>query len=147
MNIITCNQNHLSLIAPLFDAYRQFYGQASDLSGAQKFLRERLDRKESVVFLAMNEPGEALGFTQLYPVFSSVSMTRVWLLNDLFVAASVRKLGIGESLLNRARTFAAEAGAKGIQLETGTTNLEAQRLYEKLGYMKNEKSFFYFLRL
>ena len=74
-----------------FDAYRQFYGRASDLSGAHAFLRERFDHGESVVFLAFDAGGQGVGFTQLYPSFSSTAMARIFVLNDLFVCASARQ--------------------------------------------------------
>jgi len=72
-------------IVGLIDAYRQFYKQSSDVASAYEFLKERFSHGESVIFLAF-EGDQALGFTQLYPSFSSVSMARVFILNDLFVA-------------------------------------------------------------
>src|SRR6185437_8325183 len=89
-------------IAPLFDAYRQFYQQVSDLDGARAYLTERLEGGESVVFFALLDDGTSAGFTQLYPIFSSTSMQRAWLLNDLFVAPGTRRAGVGRALLERA---------------------------------------------
>ena len=106
----------LDAVAPLFDAYRQFYGQRSDLAAARAFLEERLRREESVIFLASadGEGNEALGFTQLYPSFSSVSVRRLWILNDLFVRPGIRRGGVGRRLLERAREWAIETDAKGL---------------------------------
>ncbi len=81
----------LRILSPLFDAYRQFYHQDSDLALAETFLKERIDNKESVIFLATDDQGKGLGFTQLFPTFSSVSAQRSWVLNDLFVADHARK--------------------------------------------------------
>lgn len=122
-------------LAPLFDAYRQFYQQASDLALARDFLAERLSRAESVVFVAERD-GRAVGFVQLYPLFSSTAARprRLWLLNDLFVSPDVRGGGVGRALMERARRLAEETGAVGLELATAVTNRGAQRLYESLGY-------------
>ena len=128
----------LDAVAPLFDAYRQFYGQRPDPAAARAFLGERLARDESVIFLAVAEDGEALGFTQLYPSFSSVSVRRLWVLNDLFVRPGGRRGGVGRRLLERAREFAIETGAKGLTLSTAVDNAAAQALYESCGWREDE---------
>lgn len=131
----------LDAVAPLFDAYRQFYGQRSDLAASRGFLDERLRREESVIFLAVasgSPGGEALGFTQLYPSFSSVSVRRLWILNDLFVRADVRRGGVGRRLLERAREWAIETDAKGLTLATAMTNSAARALYESCGWRRDE---------
>src|SRR5688572_605149 len=132
----------LDAVAPLFDAYRQFYGQRSDLAAARVFLGERLRRDESVIFLAMEDSesgNEALGFTQLYPSFSSVSVRRLWILNDLFVSPSGRGKGVGRRLLERAREWAIETDAKGLTLATAVTNAAARALYEACGWQRDEE--------
>lgn len=131
--VVRATAAHLERLAPLFDAYRGFYGQPSDLAGARAFLADRLAREESVVFVAL-EGDTALGFTQLYPTFSSVSLQRFWILNDLFVAPEGRRRGVAGALLERARELAVETGAKGLALETGVANEPARRLYERLGW-------------
>lgn len=141
------NLSDLDGISRLFDAYRVFYKQPGDLALANQFLSDRLDKGESVIFCAKNDIGEYLGFTQLYPGFSSVSAKRIWILNDLFVSENTRGLGIGKKLLNRAKEFAMKTDAKGIALETDITNVNAQRLYESLGYIKDNEHFYYFLNL
>ena len=128
----------LDALAPLFDAYRRFYGQTANLAGARAFLADRLKRGESVIFLAVVD-GAIVGFTQLYPSFSSVSMKRLWVLNDLFVTPDARKSGAGRALLERAERWAAETGAKGLTLSTQITNLTAQRLYEACGWTKDDE--------
>lgn len=144
--IIRATPEHAELVVPLFDAYRRFYKQASDLDGARDFIGERLKKDQSVIFLALD--GEnAVGFTQLYPSFSSSSMRRLWILNDLFVAPEGRKKGVGEALMERARQLAVETDAEGLTLETAIDNHTAQRLYEKLGYKKDEIYFRYNLFL
>ena len=128
------------MLAPLFDGYRRFYRQPSDLPAAEGFLRSRLARRESVVFLA--ERGRhVLGFTQLYPTFSSVAMRRLWILNDLYVVPEGRRQGVAAALMARARRLAIETGAEGLFLETAVKNKAARRLYEKLGW-KREREFY-----
>jgi GNAT superfamily N-acetyltransferase len=131
----------LDAVAPLFDAYRQFYGQHSDLAAARAFLEERMRREESVIFLAIadGEGNEALGFTQLYPSFSSVSVRRLWILNDLFVRPGIRRGGVGRRLLERAREWAIETDAKGLMLATAVTNAAARALYESCGWRRDEE--------
>jgi GNAT superfamily N-acetyltransferase len=131
----------LDAVAPLFDAYRQFYGQRSDLAAARAFLDARLRREESVIFLAVDGVGgnEALGFTQLYPSFSSVSVRRLWILNDLFVRPGIRRGGVGRRLLERAREWAIETDAKGLMLATAVSNVAAKALYESCGWRRDDE--------
>ena len=148
MNIIIkqANLDHVQKISELFNAYRVFYKQSSNIDLAKKFISDRIKNEESIIFLAMDETGNPLGFTQLYPTFSSVSARRTWVLNDLFVSESSRKLGVGEKLMNSAKVFALKTGAKGISLETAENNINAQALYESLGYEKSS-DIYYFLNL
>lgn len=134
--------NDLESLTELFDLYRVFYEQESDLEGAREFLKARLVNEESVVFLAV-EGSNPVGFVQLYPTFSSVSMMRSWVLNDLYVKEQFRGKGAGEKLIHKAIQFAKDTGAKGIMLETGKENHNAQRLYEKIGF-KRESNYFYY---
>ena len=124
-------------LAPLFDAYRVFYGCPSDPGAAGRFLDARLAAGDSRIFLAFRE-GEAAGFTQLYPSFSSLSMRRLWILNDLFVAPEHRRHGTGRALMAAAEGFARSDGAKGLVLATQIGNREAQALYESAGYRRDE---------
>ena len=124
-------------LAPLFDAYRGFYGQTSDPAAAEAFLTDRLAHDESVVFVAEDDGGRAVGFTQLYPVFSSVRLRRLWLLNDLFVAPEARRAGVGRALLDAAQAHAASTGACAVALATDAANTTAQRLYDAVGYVRD----------
>jgi len=146
MHIKRATITDLDAAAPLFDAYRQFYAQRSDVAAARAFLDERLRRDESVIFLAVAEDGsEALGFMQLYPSFSSVSLKRLWVLNDLFVGAKVRRGGVGRRLLDRAREWAIETGAKGLVLATAVDNSNARALYESCGWQRDDEFQHYYL--
>lgn len=135
MNISIAGFEHLEILAALFDEYRVFYQQPSDLEGARKFLRDRLIHRDSVIFLALAD-GEAAvqgaGFTQLYPSFSSVSMQPIWILNDLYVHPAFRRNNVARELMNRAQTYAIQSGAIRLELETGANNTSAQALYESL---------------
>ena len=136
----------IHLIAPLFDAYRVFYQQTSDIDLATKFLSERLQKQESIIFFAIGESGQSLGFVQLYPSFSSVSAMRQWILNDLFACETARRTGVARLLMNRARQFAIDTKAKGLFLETAHDNTKGQSLYESLAYKRNSE-YYYFLDL
>jgi ribosomal protein S18 acetylase RimI-like enzyme len=143
VSILKATLNELDSLTELFDLYRIFYKQKSDLNGAREFLKERLMHGESVIFIALDE-NDSIGFVQLYPSFSSVSMKRIWVLNDLYVKEKARGKGFGEKLLKKAITFSEEMGAKGVSLETGKQNLTAQSLYEKIGFTRETNYFYYF---
>jgi ribosomal protein S18 acetylase RimI-like enzyme len=137
----------LDALTPLFDGYRVFYKRASDPAVAREFLRERLSLRESVIFVARDANGDALGFTQLYPCFSSVSARRLWILNDLYVAGSVRGRGAARSLMDAARKHAVQTGALRLVLQTAHDNAPAQSLYESLGYVRSDGMYEYSLEL
>jgi GNAT superfamily N-acetyltransferase len=132
----------LDNLTPLFDGYRQFYRQKSDEPAAREFLRDRFVRSESVILMAFRND-DAVGFTQLYPSFSSISLARIYVLSDLFVASSARKLGAGRLLLEAAADFARSVGACQLTLETAKTNLTAQSLYEACGWVKDTEFYVY----
>ena len=149
MNEVVARRAQLSDLhdlAQLFDGYRQFYEQLSNIPAATQFLRERIERDESVIFIA-HAGGEALGFTQLYPSFSSVSMGSIFVLNDLFVAPGGRKRGIGRRLLEAAAEHGRREGALRLTLSTAITNQTAQSLYESQGWMRDERFYVYNLAL
>lgn len=135
-------------VALLFDQYRQFYRRASDLPRARAFIDSRLRNGDSIIFVVQAEPGGAIvGFTQLYPLFASLSIGRAFVLNDLFVSPFARGLGLGRHLLSRAAEYGRETGARYLELSTETTNAAAQRLYEKMGWVRETAFFHYSLDL
>jgi ribosomal protein S18 acetylase RimI-like enzyme len=146
IGIKRAEKKDLKHIAKLFDAYRVFYKQQSNFDLAQDFINERFKKSESVIFYAIDEANNYLGFTQLYPGFSSVSAQRTWVLNDLYVDSKCRNCGIGSMLLDKAKQFAIETQSKGIALETAANNVRAQKLYESLGYIKDSE-ISYFLKI
>ena len=125
----------LNLLVPLFDAYRQFYRQPSEPERARRFLLERFEHNQSVIFLAFQDA--AIGFTQLYPSFSSGAMARIFILNDLFVASEARGRGAGSALLQSAAQYARAVGALRLVLSTEVTNTTAQSVYEHLGWKRD----------
>lgn len=137
----------LDLVAPLFDAYRRFYGKPSDIDLARRFLRERFQHNQSIVFIALDEDGSAAGFMQLYPSFSSASAARIFILNDLFVKPEFRRKGVGQQLLAEGARFGREAGAVRLTLSTEITNIAAQSLYTSCGWMKQTEFYVYNLSL
>ena len=139
IQIVRAKTKDLEDVIPLFDDYREFYEKDSDHAAARAFLTERTDRDESVIFVAYARPREPVGFTQLYPSFSSVSLKRLWILNDLFVRSNARRGGVARALLERARQHALETGAKGLILNTAVTNKPAQTLYESCGWKREDE--------
>lgn len=137
----------LELLVPLFDAYRQFYGQPADQDRARRFLLERFQHSQSILFLALDDQGACVGFTQLFPSFSSVSCAAIFILNDLFVTPAARRHGVGLSLLRTAKEFARAIGAVRLTLSTQVTNSTAQALYEAEGWSRQSEFDVYNLTL
>ncbi|MES2160781.1 MAG: GNAT family N-acetyltransferase [Pseudomonadota bacterium] len=131
----------IEALSVLFDGYRQFYGRESDVAAAKQFLIDRFGNGESVLFIA-HDCSEPIGFTQLYPSFSSVSLGRIYVLNDLFVNELGRRKGVGAKLLKAAADFARTVGAIRLALSTSNTNTTAQALYEAEGWERDD-DFFY----
>lgn len=129
----------LDRLVSLFDAYRQFYGQPSDLTTARQFLHDRLVRSESVVLIAEDHGKTAIGFVQLYPTFSSILAAPMYLVSDLFVVPAARRRGVGARLLQSAAETAQAAGVVRLELATAITNTPAQTLYEALGWKRDEE--------
>jgi GNAT superfamily N-acetyltransferase len=138
MHIQQATIDDLNLIAPLFDTYRQFYGKPTDIDAARAFLSERFKNDQSVIFLANTANGDPVGFTQLFPSFSSVSMSRTFILNDLFVAPPARRCGVGARLLAAAAHYARMAGAIRVTLSTAIDNSSAKALYLTQGWKQDE---------
>ena len=132
----------LEQLVPLFDGYRQFYGRISDLRAAREFLLARFTNEESTVFLA-HEDERAIGFTQLYPSFSSISLARIFILNDLFVHEQARRKGVASALMSAAVKFATALGAARLSLSTAITNDAAQALYHSAGWRSDDQFFVY----
>lgn len=141
MIVRRAKKKDIGKLSVLFDKYRIFYKQPSDIDNAKSFLKKRMKRKESMIFVA-EERKELIGFTQLFPIFSSVSMKRTWLLNDLYVNEQARGMGAATKLLTAAKEFGAETKSKWLLLQTAADNFTAQKVYEKNGWVR-EPDFFY----
>lgn len=139
MDIKRIDNTERHLVVDLFDKYRMFYKQPSDKQLAEKFIKERLENNESIIFVALEqENGKEIpiGFTQLYPKYTSLRALKNWILNDLYVEPEHRKKGVGEKLIRTAMQFAKDNQARFVQLETAVDNYTAQRLYETIGFVK-----------
>lgn len=132
----------LELLVPLFDGYRRFSGCDSDPSAARSFLRDRLNHGESALFIAIDEKNP-VGFTQLYPTFSSISLARTFVMNDLFVLPSARRKGAALRLMTAAVDYATAVGAERISLAIASENEAAQALYSSTGWSVDEHSLAY----
>lgn len=143
MTIRPCQIDDLDLIVPLFDAYRIFYRKKSDIKGARNFLRERLTKEDSIIFVAEEKKDCLVGFTQLYPLFSSTRMKKLWLLNDLYVDPDYRGQGISKLLIEKAKQLVRSTDACGLLLETEKTNTIGNQLYPTTGFELNDSSNYY----
>jgi ribosomal protein S18 acetylase RimI-like enzyme len=146
VEVFRATMDDLDGVSGLFNLYRIFYQQDSNLDGAKRYIKERIESNESVIFIVKDKE-KYVGFTQLYPTFSSISMKRAWILNDLYVAVEARKRGVGEMLLQKAKDYAIATGANSISLSTAPDNSSAQSLYEKNGYERDSQFYHYELSL
>jgi len=132
----------LSQLAQLFDEYRMFYHKTSDISGAEQFISERLESKDSEIFV-VDEEGKLGGFVQLYPLFSSTRMKRYWLLNDLYVNPEFRGKAYSKALIEEAKELCRTSNSCGMYLETGKENMIGNQLYPSAGFKKYDEVNFY----
>lgn len=144
MNIRRAYRHDILQLTVLFEGYRTFYGMPHEPEKSERFLLDRIAGEESVIFVAEDEERKLRGFTQLYPLFSSVNLQRLWLLNDLFVMEEARGHGTAKLLIDSAKLFASENGSAGLMLETQKINEQANRLYLKQGFTcDNEHNYYY----
>lgn len=143
-NLTLANSDYIDSLSELFDQYRVFYGQLSDFEAAKRFLQDRFQKSDSVIFMA-SDNGHIVGFIQLYPSYSSVAMKPIWILNDLFIKESYRSKGVATLLIDTAKKHADVTSAARIVLATQTSNIPAQRLYESAGFLKDEEYYHYLL--
>ena len=141
-NIRKASQEDLVQLSQLFDEYRMFYHKTSDLSGAQQFLSERIEKNDSEIFVAEDE-GELVGFVQLYPLFSSTRMKRYWLLNDLYINPNSRGKGFSKALIDEAKELCTTSNSCGMYLETSKENMIGNQLYPSAGFKKYDEVNFY----
>ncbi|WP_269684176.1 GNAT family N-acetyltransferase [Flavobacterium lacustre] len=139
----------LDQVTRLFDEYVVFYKNPSNYEKHKAYLKERLENNEATVFLAFDENNQdkAIGFALIYVTFSSLALNKIVILNDLFVDPEIRKNGTGEKLILETIAFAKELGTKTIRLRTAKNNIIAQKLYHKMGFVRNEVLYSYDLTL
>ncbi|MGJ8678594.1 MAG: GNAT family N-acetyltransferase [Akkermansiaceae bacterium] len=133
----------LAQLVPLFDQYMVFYGKDSNPKKYEAYLRERIEKKEATVFIAFDEDDQPVGFVLNYHSFSSTALGKIIVLNDLYVSETQRKNGIGQKLIERTFEFAKELGAVRVDLGTAKTNIIAQGLYDKIGFIKDTDFYAY----
>ncbi|KFE57310.1 GNAT family N-acetyltransferase [Pseudomonas syringae] len=139
MRIIKATLEHLDLLAPLFIKYREFYGELPYPDSSREFLEKRLTRDESVIYLAMpiDDDKKVLGFCQLYPSYSSLSLKRVWILNDIYVAEDARRQLVADRLMRAAKKMAKDTQAVRMRVSTSANNQVAQKVYESIGFRED----------
>lgn len=138
MRIIAATLEHLDLLSPLFVKYREFYGEMACPEASRDFLEKRISRSESVIYLALaNDDDRALGFCQLYPSFSSLSLKRVWILNDIYVTEESRRQLVADHLMKHAKKMARDTHAIRMRVATSSDNLVAHKVYESIGFKED----------
>ncbi len=147
MKIIQATNIRVKEVSELFDMYRQYYGKNSDKKIAEKFISERLQNNESIIFVAIDEKNKTAGFVQVYFSFSSISAASALVLNDLFVKEEYRGLGVGKNLISSVIEYAKSIDTSCISLATKFDNYNAQSLYKKFGFVKDEVFYHYELAL
>ena len=148
MRIVQATLEHLDLLTPLFIKYREFYGELPFPDSSRKFLETRLKRKESVIYLALaDEEDKLLGYCQLFPSYSSLSLKRVWILNDIYVAEDARRMLVADRLLQTAKQMAKETNAVRMRVATSVSNEVAQKTYESIGFREDTRFKNYTLEL
>ena len=128
----------LDQLSVLFDEYRQFYGASSNLDLSYKFLKQRFENQESVIFIHVKDDTYT-GFILLYLGFSSVACSTYYILDDVYVTPAYRRQGSAKQLIDTAIIFARHENALRISLETQRTNYQSHQLYEKMGFVKDEE--------
>ena len=136
-NIIEAKSKHIEQVGELFDLYRQFYKYESNLIESTNYIKDRITNNESIIFIAINDANEAIGFVQLYETFGSLDLGKIIILYDLYVKNNHRKNNIGKQLMIKSHEYAKKIKAKRIQLSTAIDNFIGQSLYESLGYVKD----------
>ena len=136
MKIVRADLSHIDDLGELFDKYRQFYGQHPDLATAKRFIRDRLWNDESVIFLALSEQSQPAGFAQLYPTYSSISMRRVWIVNDVFIDPTYRSSGYARALIDKVTEFGAQTDALALKLAISADNDTGKSIYEHSGFTR-----------
>ncbi|MCT3802614.1 GNAT family N-acetyltransferase [Elizabethkingia anophelis] len=143
MEIRLATLHDLESLTLIFEKYRYFYKKTADYETAKSFLKERISNNESVIYIAEAD-GETIGFTQLYPLFSSTRMKKLWLLNDLYVEEEYRQKGISIALIDKAKELCRETGACQLSLETSKTNMIGNNLYPKTDFQLDTEANFYY---
>ena len=143
MAIRKATTEDIDQLAVLFDQYRVFYKYMSDLAAARTFLSDRMKRGESEIYISEWDTGQIAGFVQLYPLFSSTRMKKLWLLNDLFVDPNFRGRGISLMLIDRAKQLAKETDSAGLLLETEKSNTIGNNLYPRAGFVADADHNYY----
>ena len=143
IKIIKAEQKHSKEVGILFDLYRQFYKYESNLIESTNYIKDRINNNESIIFIAISDANEAIGFVQLYETFGSLDLGKIIILYDLYVKEDHRKNNIGRKLMIKSHEYAKKINAKRIQLSTAIDNYIGQSLYESLGYVKDDDFYTY----
>ena len=143
VRIRDATKRDLPALGKLLDEYRQFYKLPTDVDKATGYLEARLAAGDSVVLVAVDASGQLLGFTQLYPTWCSLLAGPVYVLYDIYVSPGARRHGVARALLEAAADRARRDRKLRMTLSTAKTNVNAQGLYESLGWERDNDFYVY----
>ena len=145
--VIKATSKHIKDVGCLFNLYRQFYKYKSNLKASTNYIKQRILKKESTIFICYSNKLEGAGFVQLYETFDSLNINKKLILYDLYVDKKYRKIGIGRNLMLKAKDYAVKKRINIVELSTGINNKKAQSLYESLDYERDREYYNYYLEI
>ena len=137
------NEKYIDQFVTVVDEYREFCGFTPSPVETKTFFQTLLKKNEAATFIAISEDDKVMGFINLYPSNSTLSLKKIWILNDLGVSSKYRRLGVAQKLIQESIEFAKNSGAIRIELKTNKTNLNAQNLYKEIGFKIDQDNLHY----
>lgn len=116
----------------LWHGYLKFYDQTLSDEQTELSWNRLLHSQEGLNALVAVIEDDLVGLTHFYWTPSTWTEHKDLYLEDLFVAPTVRKRGVGEALIRRLSELAAAAGAKKIHWQTHVDNTVARKLYDRI---------------
>jgi GNAT superfamily N-acetyltransferase len=127
-------------LLPLMRGYCDFYGVSPSDEALLEMSRTLIadPALEGVQFIARDDAGGAIGFATVFWLWSTLSASRVGLMNDLFVTSAARGTGAADALIEACRAACRERGATKLTWQTAKDNLRAQTVYDRVGGTREE---------
>jgi GNAT superfamily N-acetyltransferase len=139
--ITTVTEADLPELLPLMRGYCDFYEvdpSDEELLAMSRALIADPDR-EGTQLIARDQEGRAVGFATIFWTWSTLSASRVGVMNDLFVAEQARGTGVVEDLIEACADRSRQQGATSLDWTTARDNFRAQRVYDRIGAHRDER--------